>query len=74
MSNPIPLVLDDSFYFMKRFNLSPVTHIMDAADYRRGWLFSIPGFQLLKLKVSKLMESPKHITIIKIFNWEFIKE
>jgi hypothetical protein len=73
MSNPIPLILDDSFYFRKRW-WSPITRIMDAADYQRGWLFSIPGFKLLKIKVSKIMQSPKYITIIKIFNLEFVKE
>jgi hypothetical protein len=71
MMNPIPLILDDSFHFQKRFWWSPTTWILDAADYPRGYLFKIPGFALLKLKISKLMEAPKYVTVVKIFRWEF---
>jgi hypothetical protein len=74
MSNPIPLILDDSYHFSKRFWWSPTTWILDAADYRRGYLFNIPGFKVLKIKTSKIMESPRYVTIIKIFNREFMKE
>ena len=73
MSNPIPLILDDSFHFVKRFNLSPVTHILDAADYERGYLFNIPGFKLLKLKISKLMQNDEYLVVISILGREFLR-
>jgi hypothetical protein len=72
--NQIPLILDDSFHLKKRFWWSPTTWILDGADYPRGFLFNIPGFKLLKIKTSKIMESPRYVTIIKIFNLEFLKE
>jgi hypothetical protein len=73
MLSPIPLILDDSYRFQKRW-WSPVTHILDAADYRRGFLFNLPGVKVLKIKTSKSMESPRYLTIIKIFTLEFVKE
>jgi hypothetical protein len=47
--------------------------IMDAADYQRGWLFSIPGFRLLKIKVSKIMENDRYLVVISVFGREFLK-
>lgn len=58
----------DDFHFQKRFL---VTWILDVGDYRVGYIFSMPFFKILKIKTSKIMESPKYLTIIKIFNQEF---
>jgi hypothetical protein len=60
----------DDFHFQKRLF---VTLILDAADYRVGYIFSMPFVKILKVKTSTIMESPKYLTIIKIFNREYVK-
>jgi hypothetical protein len=59
---------------MRRHRLSPFTSIIDIADYRVGWIFSLwPIITIMKVKTSKIMETPNHITIIKIFGIEYQK-
>jgi hypothetical protein len=54
--------------------LSPTTTIIDIADYKVGWIFSLwPIITIMKVKTSKIMETPKYITIIKIFGTEYVK-
>jgi hypothetical protein len=67
------LTLDPSFRYLRRNKLSPFINIIDIADYRVGWIFSVPCLKILKIKTSKIMESPKYVTIIKIFNLEFAR-
>ena len=67
------LTLDPDWKYERRFRLSPFINIHDIADYKVGWLLSVPFLKMLRLKVSKIMESPKYITIIKIFNTEYEK-
>jgi hypothetical protein len=61
-----------SFHLEKRFWLSPITYIFDMADYKYGYIFAIPGFKLLKFKVSKIMEAPHYVKVMSIFGREFI--
>jgi hypothetical protein len=68
------LVIDETFKFKKRHRLSPVTDILDIADYKIGYIFSIWSFiTIIKLKTSKIMEAPRYVTLIKIFNTEYQK-
>jgi hypothetical protein len=67
------LVLED-FRYKKRHKWSTITTIIDVADYEVGWTFSLrPFITIFKLKTSKIMDSPKYVTIIKIFGLEFEK-
>jgi hypothetical protein len=69
------IALDDSFKFRKRYKLSPFTTILDVADYKRGYVFSLrPFIAILKIKTSKLMEKDKHLTVISLFGRDFIRE
>jgi hypothetical protein len=66
------LVIDETFKFKKRHRLSPVTDILDTAEI--GYIFSIWSFiTIIKLKTSKIMEAPRYVTLIKIFNTEYQK-
>jgi hypothetical protein len=67
------LNLDPTLKFMKRHRGSPVTTILDIADYKRGYVFSIPFLTIMKIKTSTIMESPKYMTLIKIFGTEYVK-
>jgi hypothetical protein len=61
------------FHYRKRHQWSPITTILDVADYKVGYIFSMWPITVFKLKVSKLMDSPKYVTVIKIFGLEFEK-
>jgi hypothetical protein len=67
------VALDPTFQFKKRHKLSPVTHILDIADFKVGWIFTVPFVKILKIKTSKIMQKDKYLTIIKIFNREYVK-
>ena len=68
------LVIDETFKFHKRTRLSPITNILDLADYKIGWIFSVwPVLTIIKLKTSKIMQAPKYMTVISIFGYEFVK-
>ena len=68
------LVIDETLKFYKRTRLSPITNILDLADYKIGWIFSVwPVLTITKLKTSKIMEAPKYMTVISIFGREFVK-
>jgi hypothetical protein len=60
----------DDFHFQKGHF---VTYIIDVADYKVGYMFSVPFLTIFKIKTSKIMESPKYMTIIKLFGTEYIK-
>ena len=62
-----------NFRYEKRAKWSPFTTIIDVADYPVGWLFFMWPITIFKLKTSKIMQSPKYLTIIKIFGLEFEK-
>jgi hypothetical protein len=51
---------------------SPMTRIIDMADYPYGYIFSLLGFKLLKFKTSKIMEKERFIVVMSIFGREFI--
>ena len=78
---PLPLArgatwifLDESFKYRKRSRLSPIITILDNADYKIGWIFSMrPFVTIIKIKTSKIMETPKYVTIIRIFGTEYQK-
>jgi hypothetical protein len=64
----------DSFRFIKRHKWSPVTTIVDIADYKVGWIFSLwPIMTIMKVKTSKIMEAPKYVTVIELFGTEYAK-
>jgi hypothetical protein len=64
--------LSDEFRYRKRYRWSPVTTVIDIAAYRVGWIFSLwPIITIMKVKTSKIMETPKYLTIIKIFETEY---
>jgi len=63
----------ENFRYQKPFALWPVTKIIDVADYQIGYIFSFWPITVFKLRTSKIMESPKYTTIIKIFGLEFEK-
>ena len=68
------LVIDETFKFKKRHRLSPVTEILDIADYKIGYILSIwPFITIIKLKTSKIMEAPRYTMVIKIFGTEMVK-
>ena len=65
---------DERFKYQRRSRLSPITTILDIADYKVGWIFSMrPFVTIIKIKTSKVMETPKYVTIIKIFGTEYRK-
>jgi hypothetical protein len=66
------IALED-FRYTKRASWWPFTTIIDVADYQVGWIFSMWPITIFKLKTSKLMDTPKYVTIIKIFGLEFQK-
>jgi hypothetical protein len=62
------------FRYEKRHMWSPITTIIDVADYQVGYILSLGQFiTIFKLKTSKIMQSPKYVTIIKIFGVELEK-
>ena len=63
----------EDFRFKKRHRWSPATTIIDAADYPVGYIFSLWPITIFKIKTSKIMETPKYVTFIKIFNTEYQK-
>ena len=66
--------LDETFRFRKRSKLSPITTIIDIADYEVGWIFSMrPFLTIIKIKTSKIMQAPKYATFIRVFGMEFQK-
>ena len=68
------LVINETFKFKRRSRLWPVTDILDIADYKIGMILSLPFITIIKLKVSKIMEREKYVTLIKICGREFVKE
>jgi hypothetical protein len=66
------IALDETFKYRKRHQLSPITTILDIADYKVGWIFSMRFVKILKLKVSKIMDSPRYLIVISIFNIEYV--
>ena len=68
------LILHEGFKYKKRFRLWPVATITDIADYKIGWIFTLrPFFIIIKVKVSKIMDAPRYITVIEIF-WSNISK
>jgi hypothetical protein len=63
----------EDFRFVKRHIWSPITTIIDIADYKVGWVLSIWPITIVKIKVSKIMEAPKYVTFIKIFGIDYQK-
>ena len=62
--------LDKSFYYQRR---GLVVTIYDVAGYKQGWILLVgPFIAIMKIKISKLMETPKYLTIVDIFGREFI--
>jgi hypothetical protein len=66
------LKLPDTFKYRKRSRLSPVTTIVDIADYKVGYIFSVWPIKIIKIKVSKIMEREDHIMVMSIFGREFV--
>jgi hypothetical protein len=67
------LNLDPSFKYMKRHRWSPITHILDIADYQRGFLLNLPGFKMLKIKTSKIMQKDKYLIVVSIFGFDIFR-
>jgi hypothetical protein len=63
----------EDFRYTKRARWSPFTTIADVADYPVGYVFSLWPITIFKLKVSKIMDAPRYVTIIKIFGLEYQK-
>jgi hypothetical protein len=63
----------EDFKYTKRHQWSPITTITDVADYPVGYVFSLWPITIFKLKVSKIMDAPRYVTIIKIFGLEYQK-
>jgi hypothetical protein len=64
-----------NFKYRKRHIWSPIATIIDVADYKVGYIFSLkPFLVIIKIKVSKIMELPKYVTFIKIFSFEYQKD
>ena len=61
-------IVHNSYKYKKRHSWSPITYILDIADYKIGWIFRLPFVKIIKVKTSKIMETPKYATIIEIFN------
>jgi hypothetical protein len=70
---PVEMIALEEFRYRKRHRLSPVTTIIDIADYKVGWIFSLWPITIFKLKTSKIMDAPKYVTFIKVFNSEYQK-
>jgi hypothetical protein len=70
--NQIPELYYASFHLEKRFKWSPMARIIDMADYPYGYIFDVPGFKLLKFKVSKVMEKEDYIMVMSVFGYEFV--
>jgi hypothetical protein len=67
------IALDDSFKYRKRHRLSPVTAIIDVADYQVGYVLTLPFIKIIKVRTSKIMECPKYMTFVNIFGIEYSK-
>jgi hypothetical protein len=67
------IALDDSYRYRKRHSWSPFTAILDVADYQIGYILSLPFLKIIKVKISKVMESPKYVTFVKLFGVEYHK-
>ena len=64
-------ILHEEFKYKKR-RFSPLVTITDVADYPIGYIFTLwPFLLIIKVKVSKIMQSPKYIMIIEIFGRRF---
>jgi hypothetical protein len=61
--------LEDFRYYKRRW--SPFTTVVDVADYKVGWIFSLWPITIFKLKTSKIMDAPKYVTIVKVFGTEY---
>jgi hypothetical protein len=62
------MTLDPTYKYIKHW-FWPIITIRDMAGYQRGWIFAFWFIKIMKLKTSKIMESPRYITIIEIFNY-----
>jgi hypothetical protein len=65
------MVLHESFYLRRSF--WPVKIIHDVADYKIGYMISLPFLKIMKIKVSKIMDTPRYATFITIFGKEYVK-
>jgi hypothetical protein len=63
--------LPDSFRCQRRGPF--ITTIIDIADYKVGYIFSLWPITIIKVKVSKIMDAPRYVTFIKIFGIEYQK-
>ena len=62
------LILHEEFKYRKRHRFWPFVTVTDMADFKIGWIFTLwPFFMIIKVKVSKIMDAPKYVTIIEIF-------
>ena len=60
------LILHEEFKYRRR-RFSPIVSITDVAYYEVGWIFTLrPFFMIIKVKISKVMDAPKYVTIIEI--------
>jgi hypothetical protein len=66
------IALED-YKYRKRHTWSPITTIVDIGGYRVGYIFSLWPITVFKLKISKITQKDKYVTIIKIFGLEFEK-
>jgi hypothetical protein len=66
------IALED-FRYVKRHIWSPVTTIIDVADYKVGYVFCVWPITIIKIKTSKIMDTPRSVTLIKIFGMEYRK-
>jgi hypothetical protein len=60
----------DDFHFQKGLF---VTWILEVADYQVGYMFSLWPITIFKIKTSQIMDSPKFVTIVKIFGTEYVR-
>jgi hypothetical protein len=67
------MALDNSFKYRKRHTWSPVIAILDIADYQVGYVLSLPFIKIVKVRTSKIMQSPKYVTVINICGIEYHK-
>jgi hypothetical protein len=67
------IALDNKFRLRKRNRLSPITSIIDVADYKVGYILTLPFIKIIKVKISQIMDSPKYITIVSVFGMEFVR-
>ena len=55
-----------------------IERFKDIAGYDLGYVFNVPGtrygsiFTIIHYKISKIMETPRYITVIGILGYEYV--